>query len=168
METSLYNQLFPRLREKEYGYLLIDPCVPGIDKDSLYDALAEAESMPLFYDTLLEAYTHISPLIIPLNSSAISVMRWYACKEHSDKGVVVLSSLPPVPFAEHLRAFLFAKRYDDRKLLLRLYDPLVMQHCQTMLSDKDFTEFMLPLYSLLYTASNRQLQTKAGGSVWTK
>ncbi len=162
------DSFFPEVPQDIHCYLLIDPLVVEHNAESFLEAIRWQAQEALFCGSLLEWYAPFSPLVVGVKAWQRFVQNWFAQGENSQLGVVVHTPLPLALFAAHMRQFLVARRYDDEAMLLRLYDPLVMQHCKDLLSPAEYAAFMKPLCNVAYMTSCKTKEDVAGGAPWKR
>ena len=75
-------------------------------------------------------------------------------------GIAIITRMAIDALTRHINTFIFAKRYDDAEMLLRLYDPYVLHDIDTTMSWEKRNNFLLPLRKSTYIASDRRIHTK--------
>lgn len=166
--TPVLDSFFPEVPQYIHCFLLIDPLLVVRKTENFLEAIRWEAHEALFSGSLLEWYALFSPLAVEVIPWRRLVQHWFAQGENSQLGVVVHTPLPLALFTAHMRQFLVARRYDDEAMLLRLYDPLVMQHCKDLLSPAEYAAFMKPLCNVAYMTSRKTKEDVAGSAPWKR
>jgi len=153
----MLQTLFAMPKESgEFLYLCVDPLLVA-DRWAFYDALGNCPAYALFSGTRLNAYYDKTPYLARVMPDSPLVTMFCDEKTGFTHSVVLMASaLKLAPLAEHLQKFLFKKRYDGEQVLLRLYDPFVMQNFDVLFpEEQERQDFFSDINAVVYTASDR-------------
>jgi len=154
------DQLFTLAKQTgEEVYLAIDSLLVK-DSFALHEKIVDMEAYALFYDTRLNAYMDKSPYLIRIDQGC-ALLTMLNEKGVNDKALFLVSPLKLHQLAEHMQQFMFKKRYDDGEVLLRIYDPYVINDFEVLFPDRNEQEtFFSGISVMLYTAPDRRKYTR--------
>lgn len=154
-----YSSIFNQLDENIPQYLIVDTLLLKESREIFFTTLDGLQYIYLFEDSILNEYKNYGPIFISINNNGENIKKWFSNAKNIGSGIILQSPLGFEDLANHLKKFLFRKRYDDNTVLVRFYDPYVTTYIKEIFQPNFYNKFIKNIELIAFCGNNKEIQT---------